>query len=51
MYIIIYIMIGQVWKQKKNDVKLVTIPKKSDIEEGDYVEFHKVEENERKQKD
>lgn len=35
-------IIMKVWKNKKIDQKLITIPKKSDIEEGDYVEIKKV---------
>ncbi len=35
-------VIQKVWRNKKNNVKLVTIPKKSDIQEGDYVHIEKV---------
>ena len=35
-------IIKQVYENKKSKQKLVTIPKKSDIEEGDYVEVKKV---------
>lgn len=38
------IIIQKVWKAKKNDQKMVTIPKDSDIEEGDYVKIKKIEE-------
>lgn len=34
-------IIRKVWKNKKADQKLVTIPKLSKIEEGDYVEIIK----------
>ena len=36
-------LIKQVWKNKHNNQKCVTIPKKSDIEEDDYVSIKKVE--------
>lgn len=36
------IIINKVWKNKSNNQKLVTIPKKSNIEEGEYVEIKKV---------
>ena len=32
----------KVWKAKKQDQKLVTIPKDCEIKEGDYVEIKKV---------
>ena len=35
-------IIVKVWKNKKANQKLVTIPKNSDIKEGDYVELKKV---------
>jgi len=35
-------VIQKVWKNKKNNQKLVTIPKDSEINEGDYVEIRKV---------
>lgn len=41
-------MIQKVWKQKKNNVKLVTIPKDSEVVEGDYVYIEKVKKHERK---
>lgn len=31
---------------KKTGQKLITIPKKSDIEDGDYIKFVKINENE-----
>ena len=34
--------IMKVWKNKYNNQKLVTIPKESGIEEGDYVEIKKM---------
>lgn len=34
-------IIQKVWKNKGANQKLVTIPKDSDIEEGDYVEVIK----------
>lgn len=36
-------IIQKVWKNKQANQKLVTIPKASLIEEGDYVEVTKVE--------
>ena len=36
-------VIRRVWKNKRADQKLVTIPKKCGIEEGDYVEVIKKE--------
>jgi len=36
-------IIQKVWKNKKNNQKLVTIPKESEIKEGDYIEIKKVE--------
>ncbi len=36
-------IIKRVWKNKGNDQKLVTIPKDSDIKEGDYIQIKKVE--------
>jgi len=36
-------MIKKVWKNTNNNQKLVTIPKNSDIEAGDYVSIKKVE--------
>jgi len=35
-------IIKKVWRNKSNQQKLVTIPKDSNIEEGDYVEIRKV---------
>ena len=35
-------IIVKVWKNKLNNQKLVTIPQKSDIEEGDYIRIKKV---------
>lgn len=35
-------VIMKVWKNKARDQKLITIPKDSDIQEGDYVEIKKV---------
>lgn len=35
-------IIRKVWKNKSNNQKLITIPKNSNIEEGDYVEVKKV---------
>ncbi len=35
-------LIKQVYKNRGNKQKLVTIPKKSEIEEGDYVSIKKV---------
>lgn len=34
-------IIQKVWKNKKINQKLITIPKNSDIDEGDYVEVIK----------
>ena len=36
-------LIKQVWMNKHNKQKLVTIPKSSEIEEGDYVSIEKVD--------
>lgn len=36
------VVIKKVWK-KSNDQKMVTVPKDSDIEAGDYVRIEKVE--------
>lgn len=36
-------IIRKVWKNKANNQKLVTIPKESDISDGDYVYIYKVE--------
>ena len=38
-------IIKKVWVNKSNQQKLVTIPKDSDIQEGDYVEIKKVVED------
>lgn len=35
-------IIMKVWKNRIKNQKLITIPKDSDIEEGDYVEIKKV---------
>ena len=35
-------IIRKVWKNKGNNQKLVTIPKDSDIEEGDYIRIEKI---------
>ena len=35
-------LIRQVWSNKLNNQKLVTIPKKSNIKKGDYVEIKKL---------
>jgi len=35
-------IIVKVWRNKGNNQKLVTIPKNSKINEGDYVEIRKV---------
>ncbi|MEK6889423.1 MAG: hypothetical protein AABW80_04945 [Nanoarchaeota archaeon] len=35
-------IIGKVWLNKINRQKLLTIPKNSDIKEGDYVEVKKI---------
>ena len=35
-------IIVKVWLNKKNNQKLVTIPKNCDIQEGDYIEIKKV---------
>jgi hypothetical protein len=37
-------LILKVWQNKSNKQKLVTIPKKSQIKNADYVEVKKVEE-------
>jgi len=39
-------IIKRVWLNKSNKQKLVTIPKDSEIHEGDYVEIKKVVEYE-----
>lgn len=36
-------IIQKVWKNKSNNQKLVTIPKNSNIEAGDYVKIKKIE--------
>jgi len=36
------VLIQKVWKNKFNNQKLVTIPKDSRIEDGDYVKIEKV---------
>ena len=36
-------IINKVWRNKKNNQKLVTIPKDSKINPGDYVKIIKVE--------
>jgi len=36
-------IIQKVWENKKNKQRLVTIPAKSKIKNGDYVEIKKVE--------
>jgi len=36
-------LIVKVYKNKKSNQKLITIPKYSEIKEGDYVEIKKVE--------
>ena len=36
-------IIRQVWKNQKNNQKIVTIPNKCEIKEGDYVSIKKVE--------
>jgi hypothetical protein len=36
-------IIAKVWKNNSNGQKLVTIPRKSKIEDGNYVEVKKVE--------
>ena len=38
-------LIQKVWKRKKTNQKMVSIPKKHPIEEGDYVEIKKVSED------
>lgn len=38
-------IIKKVWVNKANSQKLVTIPKDSDIQEGDYIEIKKVVED------
>ena len=35
-------VIMRVWRNKKNNQKLITIPKECNIQEGDYVEVKKV---------
>jgi hypothetical protein len=35
-------IIRKVWINKGNEQKLITIPKNSDIQEGDYVEIKKI---------
>lgn len=35
-------IIRKVWKNKNTNQKIITIPKDSDIQEGDYVEIKKV---------
>ena len=37
-------IIQKVWKNKGANQKLVTIPKESEINEGDYVEIKKIDE-------
>ena len=37
-------IIQKVWKNKSANQKLVTIPKESEINEGDYVEIKKIDE-------
>jgi len=37
-------LIKKVWEKKADGVKMVTIPKDSDIKAGDYVRIVKVEE-------
>lgn len=41
-----YMIIKKVFQSKHTGQKFVTIPKKSDIEEGDYVKIIKVEDGE-----
>lgn len=36
------VIIRQVWKNNKNNQKLVSIPNKCEIKEGDYVSIKKV---------
>jgi len=36
-------VIMKVWKNRRKNQKLITIPKSCDIEEGDYVEVIKIE--------
>jgi len=36
-------IIRKVWRNKSNKQNLVSIPKDSDIREGDYIEIKKVE--------
>lgn len=43
-------MILKVWKNKANNQKLVTIPQKSEIEAGNYIEVNKVIEVNKKRK-
>ena len=35
-------LILKVWKAKANNQKLITIPKESEIKEGDYIEIIKI---------
>jgi len=35
-------IISKVWQNKKNKQKLITIPSKSKIQPGDYVEIKKI---------
>ena len=42
VYNIMEKIIMKVWKNKKNQQKLVTVPKECGINEGDYVEIEKV---------
>lgn len=35
-------LIRKVWKAKKANQKLVTIPKENEIKEGDYVRINKI---------
>jgi len=39
-------IVKKVWENKTNGQKLVTIPKESDIDPGDYVKIDKVENQE-----
>lgn len=36
-------IVKKVWENQANGQKLLTIPKESDIESGDYVKIEKVE--------
>lgn len=38
-------IVRKVWKNRSNDQLLITIPKDSDIQEGDYVKVSKVAED------